>query len=575
MLLDLSWVFSIFKVPKISRASDARNFTYFKHLWRPPCYLNRNVKCRRDYYVAFSIPPLASTSESIVKAGLNNIWRTKSKAPSHGYVPFVPLQKANEQQPEQGIIHSPAHPTSLPRRKASRVPPSKIAPIPTHPQVPFPQTDQYIPAEHPRARLISPHQKAVNRKPAKGTESTQRKVGLDLFYSSLLSSLPFTLFDFQPPDAVSSSPSKSLLFRPPSPPPKRPTVFNSEEDTVPLPPAPEPKTRSNPFGTTYPVRSPEHEFPIKTLPSSSLPTGNVHPLVPIHIPDQKSQDQTVPFSSHFPTQSFNTRALSPLPISLSFPPVAAPPPPELVIKLAGPDGYLNADHHKSQIIPFLSSRAAEVANSLVVIWQLSHIDSGGRRGLESLKALFAQLDEEVLDSDRTALSRFSKISITIPDQIKNVALYNYLPQPVKEDVGIDLANAMNLHEFIWHGDFVIFASKFKNLSFATLTSLKIKSSHISIQDAITLLHSCSGLQTVGLGIIQSEEDSDATISLKSSGVTGVERKALPNLTHLALDSDVALHPLIRRFCWTAQVSLSLTLRKQGTASLVQALDSGS
>ena len=255
-------------------------------------------------------------------------------------------------------------------------------------------------------------------------------------------------------------------------------------------------------------------------------------------------------------------------------PLAAPPLPELVIRIAGPEGYLNADHHKSQIFTyFLSSRATEVANSLVVIWQLSHIDGGGRRGLKSLKALFAQLDEKVLDSDRTGLSKFTKLSITIPDHVNNVASYDDLPQPVKGDDRIDLANAMDLHEFAWHGDFVIFATKFKNLSLVTLTCLNIKTSNISIEDAITLLHSCSVLQRVSLGTIRSEEESDATMSMKSRG--GVERKALPNLTYLALESDVALHPLIRRFCWTAQVSLSLTLRKQGTASLVQALDSGS
>jgi hypothetical protein len=294
-------------------------------------------------------------------------------------------------------------------------------------------------------------------------------------------------------------------------------------------------------------------------------------LVPVHIPDQKSQDHTVPCSPPSPTQSSNI--LSPLSIALSFSPLAAPPPPELTIKIAGPEGYLNADHYKSQITQFLLSRATEVANSLVVSWQLSHIDSDGRRGLKSLKTLFAQLDEKVLDSDRRALSSFSKLSITIPDQVKDVAPYNDLLQPVKEDDSIDLANATDLVEFAWHGDFVIFASKFKNLSLTTLTCLSIKCSNISIGNAITLLHSCSGLQTVSLGTIRSEEDSDAIMSMKSN--RRVERKALPNLTYLALESDVALHPLIRRFRWTAKVSLSLTLRKQGTASLVQALDSGS
>ena len=217
--------------------------------------------------------------------------------------------------------------------------------------------------------------------------------------------------------------------------------------------------------------------------------------------------------------------------------------------------------------------STDVANSLVVIWQLSHIDIGGRKGLESLKALFAQLDEKVHDSDRTGLSKFTKLSITIPDQVKDVAPYDDLPQPVREDDRINLANAMDLHEFAWHGDFVIFATKFKNLSLMTLTCLNIKTSNISIEDAITLLHSCSVLQKVSLGTIRKDSASDAIMSMKSSG--GIERKSLPNLTYLALESDVALHPLIRRFCWTAQVSLNLTLRKQGTASLVQALDSGS
>lgn len=194
----------------------------------------------------------------------------------------------------------------------------------------------------------------------------------------------------------------------------------------------------------------------------------------------------------------------------------------------------------------------------------------------SLKDLFAQLDEKVLDSDRTALSSFNKVSITIPDLVEDVAPYDDLLQPVNEDDSIDLANATDLLEFAWHGDFVIFASKFKNISFTTLTSLTVKSSNISIGDATTLLYLCSGLQTVKLGTIRSEKDYDAIMKLSGVERPGKRRKALPNLTYLALESDVALHPLIRRFFWTSQVTINLTLRKQGITSLVQALgDSGS
>ena len=464
MHLDLSWIFSIFKISRPARGSksDARNFrrgnsNYYRHLVRrAPCFYDYNVKSLRD--ATFSIPEeLASTSTTIIKAGLNKIWRKtnlkappESRLPEPGYqVPSFPLQKPenNEKPPPKASQHG--------RIRAGQYP----------------------------------------------------------SYSSSLSSL---LFDFLP-NAV--SPSQSLLFLPPTPL---------------LPPAPELKPDSNQSDTTYPVRTPDHD-------------------------------------------SNTTLSLSPLPISLSleFPPLASPPPPELVIKIAGPKGYLNGDHHKSQITKFLSSRlgATEVANSLVVIWQLSQIDTGCTTGLTSLKALFAQLDEKVLDSDRTALSWFSKISLTIPDQVKDVAPN----RPVQDDDSIDLANAMNVHEFTWHGDFVIFASKVKNLQFVTLTRLNIKSSDISIKDAITILHSCPGLQTLSLGTIRSEEDSDAIMSESLKTVGGVERrKALPsNLTYLALESDVALHPLIRRFWWTTQVSLSLTLRKQGTSSLIQALDSGS
>ena len=391
---------------------------------------------------------------------------------------------------------------------------------------------------------------------ANGSESTQRNIALNLF--SAVPSVSPPLYNLLP---NTSPPAQSLLFLPP----KEKFIFNPfspGEDTVPLPPIPEPT--SSQFGITYPAQSPHHKFLIHTLPNPPLfPTGNVYSPVPVLSMIKKSQGHTVPYSTLSPIQDFDIP--SPLSIDLLLPPwQAASPPPELIIKIAGPEGYLNADHYKPQVTHFLLSRATEVANSLVIVWQLSHVDSGGARGLVSLKALFAQLDEKVLDSDRTALSSFSRLSITIPDLVKDIAPYNDLLRPIEEDNTIDLANAVDLLEFTWHGDFVIFASKFKNLSFTTLTCLIMKSSDISIEDAVTLLHSCSDLQTVTLGTIRSEEDSDAVTSLKSSGV---KQKALPKLIRLALESDVALHPLIGRILWTTGVSLTLTLRKKGSTNI--------
>ena len=244
--------------------------------------------------------------------------------------------------------------------------------------------------------------------------------------------------------------------------------------------------------------------------------------------------------------------LSPLSIALLLSPWSpiAPPPNELNIEITGP-----ADHHRPHVTHFLLSRGNEVANSLVVVWGLSHADSDGARGMMSLKALFAQLNETVLGSDSTGLSSFTKLSITIPDLVKDVTLHNDPLQPVKENDNIDLENAVDLLEFSWHGDFVIFASKIKNLSFATLTILNMESSYISIEDAVTLLHSCPDLQTASMGTI---DDCDAMLSSKHT----VRRKELPNLSQLALESVIALDPLFMRFRWHSVESLILTLRRR-------------
>lgn len=302
-MFDLTWVLSIFKFSRTCGAtgSDAhRNFrlrgNYFRY---------RNVKSRRD--TTFSIPNfnLASTSESILKAGLHKVWRTTGKSrPSEprSQVPTGPLQR--EKQPE------PPYP------KASQHGDISQPPILTH--LPFPQTGQPQPCvsadpQHPsRSRFFHLH-KTVNKKPdseqiivrpsklettsrasaspqptavpnrlpivsfgssaVKGLESTQQNVGFSIFtagpypFYSSESSLSSFQVTFLP---NTFSPSQSLLFLPPTPPPKR---NNLEEDTVPLPAASEPNLKNNQFVTTCPVRNSDQEFSINTLPSPSLPTG--------------------------------------------------------------------------------------------------------------------------------------------------------------------------------------------------------------------------------------------------------------------------------------------------------------
>ena len=125
-----SWIFSIFKVPAVS--CDARRNiirgNYFK--WKAPYY--GHVRSGRD--TTFSIPDLKtallSTTASIIKAGLHEVWRKPGSQ-----VPF-PLQKDNEKQPEQGIIK--------PVETFGRIPQPKITPT-LHP---LPQSGQpCIPAD--------------------------------------------------------------------------------------------------------------------------------------------------------------------------------------------------------------------------------------------------------------------------------------------------------------------------------------------------------------------------------------------------------------------------------------------
>lgn len=269
-MIDLTWVLSIFKFSRAGN-SDARNFRLRHH----------NFKPRRD--TTFSRPNsnhLASTSASILKAGLHRVWRTtgKSKAPSEPQkeeLPFLNLGHVPKSAPITHCAHLPppqtGHPVRQPADTQHSSPPrffhlhkaankkpdseqSSVRPpkLATSRACPFPQ-----PAAVPnRFRIVSFGSSTV-----KGSESAQRNVGLNIFtagqYSSSRSSFQVTFV----PKRV--SPSQSLLFLPPTPPPKR---KNLEEDTVPLPPASEPKLKSNQSFTTSPVRSLDHISP-------SLPTG--------------------------------------------------------------------------------------------------------------------------------------------------------------------------------------------------------------------------------------------------------------------------------------------------------------
>ncbi|KAF8815108.1 hypothetical protein BYT27DRAFT_7334103 [Phlegmacium glaucopus] len=306
---------------------------------------------------------------------------------------------------------------------------------------------------------------------------------------------------------------RKLSFRP----------FSPEEDTISLPPS-----QSNYLGIADSIWSLDHDF--------SVNTGSSLLLSPIFL------GLPQPFEVRPSVQAGTL----------------APPSNQLKITITVPEGYFNADDCRDRVARFLFARAGQLENSLVVVWQESFVDSAGTEGFNFLKTLFVHLDKAMLNSSRTALSSFSRLAITIPDCVKPVTSCYGLGQ-CGEDDGIDLANASGLLEFSWHGDFNIFAKNFINFPCANLTVLDVTSSHISLDDAATLLHSFPELEEISIGTIQDNNTGDGVLFKPSS----IYQKALPNVARLSLDSVVALHSLLARVAWTPgpPVELSFTLRE--------------
>ncbi|KAF8814472.1 hypothetical protein BYT27DRAFT_7238835 [Phlegmacium glaucopus] len=363
--------------------------------------------------------------------------------------------------------------------------------------------------------LFPSGQHTVSQPLTEYTTSTQPNFGINPLSLAMVSSsrVAQNQYSYQQSTPLFPAPTQAkrrFSFKP----------FSPEEDTISLPPSRDP------------IWSLDHDF--------SVNTGSSLLLSPIFL------DLSQPFECRLPVQAETL----------------APPSNQLEITIAVPEGHFNTDDCMNRVARFLFARAGQVENSLVVVWQESYVDSAGTEGFNSLKTLFVHLDKVMLNSSRTALSRFSRLAITIPDFVKPVTSCYGLGQ-CGEDDSIDLANASGLSEFSWHGDFNIFAKNFRNFPCANLIVLDVTSSHISLDDAVTLLHSFPELKEVNIGTIQDNNTSNGVLFKPSS----IYRKELSNVTRLSLDSVVALHSLLARVIWTPQIDLAFTLRGNATLNV--------
>ncbi|KAF8799129.1 hypothetical protein BYT27DRAFT_7264150 [Phlegmacium glaucopus] len=442
---------------------------------------------------------------------LNNLGSQSSEftltiLPSWPATPLFAIQNIATTRQKQIIIYQPK-----PIRAFNPVPQLALAALNALNLTPSPSVDDLYPFPSGQHTVFQP--------PTEYTMSTQLNSGINPLSLALVSSSRVAQNQYSHQQSTPFVPApkqakRKLSFRP----------FSPEEDTISLPPS-----QSNCLGITDSIWGLGHDF--------SVNTGSSLLLSPIFL------GLSQPFESR--------------------PPVQAPPSNQLEITITVPGGYFNADDCMDRVARFLFARAGQVENSLVVVWQESYVDSAGTEGFYSLKTLFVHLDKAMLDSSRTALSTFSRLAITVPDLVKPVTSCYGLGQ-CGEDDGIDLANASGLLEFSWHGDFNIFARNLRNFPCANLTVLDVTSSHITLDDAVTLLHSFPELEEISIGTIQDNDTGDGVLFKPST----IYKKALPNVARLSLDSVVALHSLLGRVTWTRQIKLTFTLRENATFNVI-------
>ncbi|KAF8148064.1 hypothetical protein B0H34DRAFT_738145 [Crassisporium funariophilum] len=179
---------------------------------------------------------------------------------------------------------------------------------------------------------------------------------------------------------------------------------------------------------------------------------------------------------------------------------------ELLLKINGDQGYLNWSHVKPSIVRFLASRRQQVSNSLVIEWPKGSIDKWEQRGMITLATLFSYLDEPEVYMKCIPMYHFTRMKVSVPETMKDLIARNGLIVSFAGLEGFDFKHASNLLEFFWKGDFGIFRATFVHLPFERFTVINFTKCHMSVDDALRLLHSCPNVHEVVLETIRSNDD---------------------------------------------------------------------
>ncbi|KIM39222.1 hypothetical protein M413DRAFT_29406 [Hebeloma cylindrosporum] len=286
---------------------------------------------------------------------------------------------------------------------------------------------------------------------------------------------------------------------------------------------------------------------------------------------------------------------------------------ELHLTFGGKFGrQLRWENQKASVDSFIHCCAKDKTHSLTVILEPSQTNDDAWERRRTLEHLFDRLKKPLttrLDGSG-ALSLFSRISITVPDEheyvnIMSPSLLWNNPSPawnvqdtdwgkinirsasnLREDeregvnimslplprVGnnafgwnvqnaeqdkIDISSASNLREFLWNGPFQQLSKNFLYPA-AGLTLLSVTGCVISLEDAIELLRPCSSLETIELRTVHGDPDALERLTLKS----GSKFKFV--LKELSITSSVDLTPILALIAWVQKPELILSFSDNGS-----------
>ncbi|CAA7265666.1 unnamed protein product [Cyclocybe aegerita] len=246
-------------------------------------------------------------------------------------------------------------------------------------------------------------------------------------------------------------------------------------------------------------------------------------------------------------------------------------PSELAVTIGGPHGHIGWEYIRTLVYRFLETRAHARANTLNVDWRHTPADREGRRGRTVLKALFFALGRPaVIENNPTgplsvphALGSFRRFSIAVPEAVADLGWYDFDGQPSQQDDSVDLRRASRLEELVWSGDFLVLTGKFINLPYHQLSSLSVTGCVMTVQDAVSLLHSCPNVRIVELGTI---DDAAARERNGRSMVrpSRMERVMFSELSLLMIESGEPIKGLLDRLAWRSLEELALVLQGNGT-----------